>query len=89
MASRELNVDLVAADRQIWSGSAVQVIAKTTVGEIGFLSGHEPMLAILVPCKISIKAGDGSIVTAETTEGGFLSLENDNLTLVVRDASLI
>lgn len=88
MASRELNVDLVAADRQIWSGSAVQVIAKTTVGEIGFLSGHEPMLAILVPGKISIKAADGSIVSADSTEGGFLSLENDNLTLVVRDASL-
>ena len=28
-------------------------------------------------------------VTAETTEGGFLSLETNNLTLVVRDASLI
>ena len=89
MASRELNVDLVAADRQIWTGSAVQVTAKTTVGEIGFFSGHEPMLAILVPGQIRIKTGDGASVTAETTEGGFLSLENNNLTLVVRDASLI
>jgi F-type H+-transporting ATPase subunit epsilon len=89
MASRELNVDLVAADRQIWTGTAVQVIAKTTVGEIGLLSGHEPMLAILVPGQIRIKTGEGVSVTAETTEGGFLSLENNNLTLVVRDASLI
>ena len=89
MSSRELNVDLVAADRQIWSGTAQQVIAKTTVGEIGLLSGHEPMLAILVPGQIRIKAADGSAVTAETTEGGFLSLENNNLTLVVRDANLI
>jgi F-type H+-transporting ATPase subunit epsilon len=89
MASRELNVDLVAADRQIWSGTAVQVIAKTTVGEIGLLSGHEPMLAILVPGRIRITSAEGTVVTAETTEGGFLSLENNNVTLVVRDASLV
>jgi len=89
MATRELNVDLVAADRQIWSGTAVQVIAKTTVGEIGLLSGHEPMLAILVPGRIRITSAEGTVVTAETTEGGFLSLENNNVTLVVRDASLV
>lgn len=86
--SRELNVDLVAADRQIWSGSATQVIAKTTVGEIGLLSGHEPMLAILVPGQIRITTGEGKVLTAECAEGGFLSLENNNLTLVVRDAQL-
>jgi F-type H+-transporting ATPase subunit epsilon len=89
MSSRELNVELVAADRQIWSGTAVQVVAKTTVGEIGLLSGHEPMLAILVAGQIRIKDSEGKTVTAETTEGGFLSLEHNNLTLVVRDASLV
>jgi F-type H+-transporting ATPase subunit epsilon len=47
------------------------------------------MLAILIPGQIRIKTAEGTQVTAETTEGGFLSLENNNLTLVVRDASLI
>jgi F-type H+-transporting ATPase subunit epsilon len=89
MASRELNVDLVAADRQIWSGTAAQVIAKTTVGEIGLLSGHEPMLAILVPGTIRITTGEGQLIAAQSDEGGFLSLENNNLTLVVRDATLV
>ena len=47
--SNLIQVNLVAADREIWSGEATMVIAKTSEGEIGLLAGHEPMLAILIP----------------------------------------
>ena len=87
--ARELNVDLVAADRKIWSGSATMVVAKTAEGEIGLLAGHEPMLAIMVAGQIRISLAEGKSVIAETTQGGFLSIESDTVTLVVRDASLI
>ncbi|MEY3587187.1 F0F1 ATP synthase subunit epsilon [Aquiluna borgnonia] len=87
--ARELNVDLVAADRKIWSGSATMVVAKTAEGEIGLLSGHEPMLAIMVPGQIRISLAEGQPVVAETTQGGFLSIESDTVTLVVRDATLV
>ena len=46
------------------------------------------MLAILVPGQIRITTGEGKVLTADCAEGGFLSLENNNLTLVVRDAQL-
>jgi F-type H+-transporting ATPase subunit epsilon len=46
------------------------------------------MLAILVPGEIRITQTDGKKVTATSTEGGFLSMEHDNVTVVVRDASL-
>lgn len=87
--ARELNVDLVAADRKIWSGSATMVVAKTAEGEIGLLAGHEPMLAIMSAGQIRITLAEGKSVIAETTQGGFLSIESDTVTLVVRDATLI
>jgi F-type H+-transporting ATPase subunit epsilon len=87
--ARELNVDLVAADRKIWSGSATMVVAKTSEGEIGLLAGHEPMLAIMSAGQIRITLAEGKSVIAETTQGGFLSIESDTVTLVVRDATLI
>jgi F-type H+-transporting ATPase subunit epsilon len=64
------------------------VVAKTTIGEIGLLAGHEPVLAVLVGGQIRITSSGGN-VTVETKEGGFLSLESDIVTLVVPDAQLI
>lgn len=86
--SKEIQVNLVAADREIWSGQSTMVVAKTTVGEIGILAGHEPMLAILVPGEIRITQTDGDKIIATTAEGGFLSVEHNSVTVVVRDASL-
>ena len=87
--SNLIQVNLVAADREIWSGEASMVIAKTSEGEIGLLAGHEPMLAILIPGSIRVTTADGEKVVAETEAGGFLSMEHYTLTLVVRDAHLV
>lgn len=87
--ARELNVDLVAADRKIWSGTATMVVAKTAEGEIGLLSGHEPMLAIMVPGQIRITPAEGKPIVADSAQGGFLSIESDTVTLVVKDATLV
>ena len=42
-----LNVSVVSADQEVWSGEASMVVARTVEGEIGILPGHEPMLAAL------------------------------------------
>ena len=43
----EMTVELVAVERRVWSGKATFVFARTTVGEIGILPGHEQTLAQL------------------------------------------
>ena len=43
-----LKVEVVAADRRVWSGDVVNIIARTTEGDIGVLPGHEPLMAGLV-----------------------------------------
>ena len=40
-------VELVAADRTVWSGEATMVIARTVEGDIGILRGHAPVLSLL------------------------------------------
>ena len=86
--AKEITVNLVSADREIWSGQAEMLVAKTAVGEIGLLAGHEPLLAVLVAGEIRISSSAGNVKVA-TEEGGFLSMESDVVTVVVRDAQLI
>lgn len=84
----ELNVSVVSADSQIWSGKAKQLIAKTTIGEIGILAGHEPILAALAPGEVRVTTAEGHLVTA-TAEDGFISVEHDTVTIVARRAELV
>lgn len=86
--AKEITVNLVAADREIWSGQAEMLVAKTAVGEIGLLAGHEPLLAVLVAGEIRINSTSGNVKVA-TEEGGFLSMESDVVTVVVRDAHVV
>jgi len=86
--AKQIAVNLVSADQEIWSGNADMVVAKTSVGEIGLLAGHEPILAVLVGGQIRITSTDGNVIV-ETQEGGFISMESDIVTVVVRDAQLV
>lgn len=83
-----LTVSVVAADHEVWSGAARQVVARTTIGEIGILAGHEPVLGILASGEVRITQLDGTVVTA-SADDGFLSVQNDTVTVVAGTASLV
>jgi F-type H+-transporting ATPase subunit epsilon len=84
----QLSVSVVSADRLVWSGEARQIVARTTVGEIGILRGHEPILATLATGEVRVTLLDGSVVVA-SADDGFLSVEHDTVTIVARNAELV
>ena len=88
MASASLTVNLVSADQQVWSGEASMVVARTVEGEIGILAGHEPLLAILSSGEVRVTLLDGSKIVAEA-EDGFLSVDNDTVSVVAGRAALV
>lgn len=84
----DLHVSLVSADQEVWSGEVKMVVARTTEGEIGIMPGHEPMLGILGKGEVRLTLADGSTVKADADDG-FLSVENDTVTIVARHAQLV
>ncbi len=82
-----LQVELVSADRKVWSGEASMIVARTVEGEIGVLTGHAPLLAVLAGGEIRIAPTSGETVMV-TAEGGFLSVEHDRVTIVSDRAAL-
>ncbi|MDN4638922.1 F0F1 ATP synthase subunit epsilon [Agreia sp. PsM10] len=83
-----LSVSVVSADQEVWSGEATMVIAKTVEGEIGILAGHEPLLAILAEGEVRVTQSSGARITAQADDG-FLSVENNTITIVARNAALV
>jgi F-type H+-transporting ATPase subunit epsilon len=82
-----LQVELVSADRKVWSGEASIVVARTVEGDVGILPGHAPVLSLLAPGEVKIEPTGGAPVVA-TVDGGFLSVEHDRITIVSDQAAI-
>lgn len=76
----QLHVELVAADGKVWEGEASQVIARGIEGDLGILPRHAPIMTVLQAGHIRID-GDGGQHDFEV-DGGFLTVDSDNVTIV-------
>jgi F-type H+-transporting ATPase subunit epsilon len=83
-----LHVALVVPDRELWSGEASMVIAKTTEGDIGVLTGRAPVFGVLAEGSlVEIVTGDETRVRAAVS-GGFLSVADDQVSILAAQAQL-
>ncbi|NLE99317.1 MAG: F0F1 ATP synthase subunit epsilon [Propionibacterium sp.] len=85
MDRKPLELEVVSAERLVWSGEAVQVIARTIEGDIGILPGHEPVLALLVPSRVEIVTADGR-QEALYVDGGYISVAEGRVSILAQEA---
>ena len=78
---------LVVPDRELWSGEARTVIAKTTEGDIGVLTGHSPVFGILAEASVVRILTEDSEVRAAVS-GGFLSVADNRVSVLAAQAQL-
>lgn len=76
----ELQVELVAADRMVWEGTATMVSARGVEGDLGIMAGHSPIMTILADGEIRI-ISDGDPQTAHVS-GGFMTVDSDRVVIV-------
>ncbi len=82
-----LHVELVAADRTVWSGEATMVIARTVEGEVGILKDHAPLLSLLTDATVEITADGGDTIVA-VVDGGFISVAHNRVSILSERAVL-
>ena len=87
MSDTLMQVELVAADRTVWSGEAKMVIARTTDGDVGVLPNHAPMLSLMVDGIVDITTGDGETWIA-AVDAGFLSVANNRISILSEHAEM-
>jgi F-type H+-transporting ATPase subunit epsilon len=82
------HVALVAPDRELWSGEARTVIAKTTEGDIGVLSGRAPVFGVLAEGSLVEILSDDADPVRAAVSGGFLSVADDQVSILAAQAQL-
>jgi F-type H+-transporting ATPase subunit epsilon len=82
-----LHVELVAADRLVWSGEATMVIARTTEGDVGILPNHAPMLSLMVDGVVDVQTTEGETWIA-AVDAGFLSVAHNRVSVLAEHAEM-
>jgi F-type H+-transporting ATPase subunit epsilon len=82
----ELNVEIVAVDRKIWSGEATFLFTRTIAGEIGILPRHIPLVAQLVDDAMVRVEREGEDDLRIAVDGGFLSVTEEGVTVLAESA---
>src|SRR3954454_9931545 len=87
MSDNPLQVELVAADRLVWSGEATVVNARTAGGEIGILANHMPVLSLLEAGLVEVETTDGE-TTVVAVADGFISVAANRVSILAGRADL-
>ena len=84
----EIQVHLVAVERELWTGKAQMVVARTVDGDIGVMAGHAPLLAQLREGFAARIVESNGNVLGVAVHGGFLSVTKDGVSILAEDAQL-
>jgi F-type H+-transporting ATPase subunit epsilon len=77
-----LKVSVISPEAVLFEGDADSVVAPSYDGEVGILSGHAPMMALLG--KGVLRLGGGQRFNVE---GGFLQVVDNNVRVVTEKAT--
>lgn len=79
-----LSVSIVTPDGQVYEGKSDLLVVKTTIGELGIMYNHVPLIASLEVDETRVKLGENEDKIA--VNGGFLEF-SDNVATIVADSA--
>jgi F-type H+-transporting ATPase subunit epsilon len=84
MMAAKTHLDIVSAEKEIFSGTVEMIVATGEMGELGIIPGHSPLLAVLKPgeIRVIIKQGEEEVYYVS---GGMLEVQPYHVTVLADD----
>jgi F-type H+-transporting ATPase subunit epsilon len=79
-------VEILTPDGEIFNDEVEMVSTRTTVGEIGILANHSPLLGMLEPTELRVYRSDDEILRFAQSEG-YIQVAGNHAMLLVQDAT--
>jgi F-type H+-transporting ATPase subunit epsilon len=80
-----MHCDIVSAEKEIFSGRVTMVIVSGTIGELGIMPGHAPLLTGINPGPVRLKFDNGE-EQVFFASGGFLEVQPGTVTVLADTA---
>jgi len=85
MARTPFRVEVLTPDGQVFDDEVEMLSTRTTVGSIGILANHQPLLAMLDPTELRLYKSESEIVRFAQGEG-YLQVAGTHALVLVQDA---
>ena len=85
MARTPFKVEVLTPEGEVFNDEVEMVSTKTTVGSIGLLANHQPLLAMLDPTELRLYKSESEIVRFAQGEG-YLQVVDNRVLVLVEDA---
>src|SRR5438270_13637336 len=82
MARTKFRAEVLTPEGQVFDDEVEMVSTRTTVGSIGILANHAPLMAILDPTELRLYKSESEIVRFAQGEGYLQVVDNSALVLV-------
>ena len=79
-----LKVSVISPEAVLFEGETNSVVAPAYDGEVGILTGHAPLMALLGDGQLRLGEGSGPNFTVS---GGFMQVLNDSVRVVTEKAT--
>lgn len=70
-----IRVDIVSAEKEIWSGEATLVSASAVMGEVGIAPGHAPFISRIKPGEIRVRTPGDNEELDIYVSGGIMEVQ--------------
>ena len=88
MSDKTFRLEILTPERAFFSGMVVSLVAPGTIGSLGILANHAPLMTTLVTGKVTFRDPAGTTQTLRSTGGGFLDVAS-NRAVVLADEILL
>jgi F-type H+-transporting ATPase subunit epsilon len=85
MAHEKFPVEVLTPEGEVFNDEVEMVSTRTTVGSIGILANHAPLLAMLDPTELRLYKTDSEVVSFAQAEG-YLQVANNHALILVEEA---
>ena len=82
MARTKFPVEVLTPEGEVFNDEVEMVSTRTSVGSIGVLANHAPLMAILDPTELKLYKSDNDVVSFAQGEGYLQVVDNRALVLV-------
>jgi F-type H+-transporting ATPase subunit epsilon len=85
VAHTPFRVEVLTPEGEVFNDEVELVSTRTTVGSIGLLANHQPLLAMLDPTELRLHKGESDVIRFAQGEG-FLQVTGDRALVLVDEA---
>ncbi|MDQ6816795.1 MAG: ATP synthase F1 subunit epsilon [Actinomycetota bacterium] len=85
MAHEKFPVEVLTPEGKVFDDDVEMVSTRTTLGSIGVLANHEPVLAVLEPAELRVYKSESDVVSFAQAEG-YLQVSGNRALLLVEEA---